>query len=121
MNELLKFLVDTQLPPKLSLFIKSKGYDSKHTTDYSDGHLFNDTKIKTIAIDENRIIVTEDKDFFDSFIVKGFPPKVLLIDLGNIKNDVLIEIINNNIKLIVDKFESGAGLIVLDYNKVIDY
>ena len=36
---MLKFIVDTQLPFKLSKVLKKKGFDSAHTTDYPNGHL----------------------------------------------------------------------------------
>lgn len=79
-----EFLVDTHLPKSLATYLTSKGFHSKHTTDYTQGHLLQDSKIIEIATLENRTIITKDKDFLDNFILKGSPPKVIIIQLGNI-------------------------------------
>jgi uncharacterized protein with PIN domain len=67
----LRFLIDTQLPPLLSILLNQWGYDSIHTTHFPDGHLLNDKAIREIAINNNRIIVTKDSDFYDYYHVKG--------------------------------------------------
>lgn len=41
----MKFLVDTQLPPKLALWLLQKGFKAGHTTDRSEGHLLKDKEI----------------------------------------------------------------------------
>jgi len=48
----MRFIIDTQLPPKLSAYLESKGYDCKHTTDFEEGHLLQDQEIIEIAIEE---------------------------------------------------------------------
>lgn len=45
----MKFIVDTQLPPKLAYYLTEKGYDSVHTTFFPDGHLLDDSEIVVIA------------------------------------------------------------------------
>jgi predicted nuclease of predicted toxin-antitoxin system len=55
---MIRFLVDTQLPPKLASYLVSKGFDSIHTTFFKNGHLLQDKEISEIAINENRIIIT---------------------------------------------------------------
>ena len=82
----MKFLVDTQLPFKLSSYLKRKGYDSIHTTDTPDGHLLNDEKIVLIAIESGRSVITKDSDFKENFRMKGAPPSVLYLTFGNISN-----------------------------------
>ncbi len=73
----MKFLVDTQLPPRLAQHLTDKGYDSVHTTFYLDGHLLDDEAIIVIAKQEGCSVVTKDSDFLDNFVLKGAPPKVL--------------------------------------------
>lgn len=55
----MRFIVDTQLPPRLAKFLKDKGFDTLHTTDFRDGHLLDDETIRKIAISENRIIISK--------------------------------------------------------------
>lgn len=67
---MLKFIIDTQLPPSLALRLNEFGFDAIHTSYFKNGHLISDSGIRTIAIEENRIIITKDSDFFDYYILK---------------------------------------------------
>jgi predicted nuclease of predicted toxin-antitoxin system len=116
----LKFIVDTQLPPLLAEVLKSKGYDIIHTTNFSKGHLLNDSEIRTIAVEEKRIIITKDKDFFDYYLLKGAPPKILLIEIGNSKNKELLDIVRQNFSTIVELFDNSS-LVVMQKNNLYTY
>ncbi len=61
----MKYLVDTQLPPRLAKHLSDKGVDAIHITSVENGHLFSDEKIRGIAIEQQRAIITNDADFFD--------------------------------------------------------
>ena len=114
----MKFIVDTQLPPKLSTFLNGIGHNSWHTTDYPNGHLLKDKEIRQIAIDEDRIIISKDNDFFDHFLLKGSPPKVLLVALGNISNNDLIQLFETHISTIENGFNNQSSLVNLDKNNL---
>ena len=118
---MLKFIVDTQLPPKLSKLLVTWGFDAIHTTSFPDGHLLDDHEIIQIAILENRIVVTKDNDFFDNYLLNGIPPPVLLLQFGNIHNDELIRLFNSNISAIQHLYESGTGLVIFDRHQVIGF
>jgi len=45
----MKFLVDTQLPPRLAKFLSSKGFDANHTSRYPEGYFLDDEAIRRIA------------------------------------------------------------------------
>ena len=85
----MKFIVDTQLPPKLASYLSEKENDCIHTTSFPEGHLLKDTQIIEIAKNDDRIIITKDSDFTEYFMLRGAPPKVLLIEFGNIGNKEL--------------------------------
>ena len=70
----------------LATYLAWKGFDAVHTTHFPEGHLLQDTDIRTIAINEDRIIVTKDADFPDMFFLKGPPPRLIYLRLGNIRN-----------------------------------
>jgi predicted nuclease of predicted toxin-antitoxin system len=118
---MLKFLIDTQLPPKLSRFFRDKGFNAIHTTHFENGHLFQDFQIIDISIKEQRIIITKDSDFFDNFILKGSPPKVLLLQVGNISNIDLIELFEKYFNKIVDYFNNDFDLIILHREGIVAY
>lgn len=118
----MKFIVDTQLPFKLSMFLKKNGHDCIHTTDTSNGHLLQDSEIVTIAIEAERTVVTKDSDFKDKFHSTGAPPKVLYLTFGNISNKDLLSYFELYLNNIINHFESGNefiefnrdGIFVLD-------
>ena len=66
----MKFLLDAQLPPSLKVLFSENGYDCIHTIDLEQGNDTSDTIINKISVDEQRILITKDSDFFDSFLVK---------------------------------------------------
>ncbi len=104
----MKFIVDTQLPPCLVSFLKSKGHDCIHTTNFSNGHLLQDTEIVGIGIQDQRIIISKDSDFSDYFYLKGAPPSILHVQFGNISNSDLIEFFEGYLNELIQAFEEGS-------------
>ncbi|MEO5569728.1 MAG: DUF5615 family PIN-like protein [Bacteroidia bacterium] len=108
----MKFIIDTQLPPGLSQLITNKGCDAVHTTFFPNGHLMNDHEIRKIAVDQNRIIITKDTHFREYFILKGSPPKVILLTIGNSSNNELFEIIDRCLPMCLSNIEHGNFFII---------
>jgi len=102
----MKFLVDAQLPYGLALLLRDKGFDTLHTNDLPDKEYTTDSQIRNIAVSENRIVITKDYDFVDSFILKKIPEKLLIVTTGNIKNKQLFALWKNNLELIIFLFET---------------
>lgn len=46
----------------------------------------NDAEIWEVARKESFAIVTKDADFVELSLVRGFPPKVIWLNLGNVSN-----------------------------------
>ena len=116
---MLKFIVDTQLPHQLVRFLKTLGFDANHTTFYPSGHLLGDIEIIEIAKSESRVIITKDSDFLDNYLLNGVPPKVLLLQFGNIKNNNLMTYFDDNIDKIKAMFNEGSDFIIFDTNQLI--
>lgn len=89
----MNFLVDAQLPRRLAYRLRDTGYDALHTLDLPEGNHTTDPEINTVSERENRVVVTKDEDFVDSFYVSGRPYKLLLISLGNVTNAELESIL----------------------------
>ena len=115
----LRFIVDTQLPPSLAEFFRRRGFDAIHVMDCPQGVLTSDKEIINIAIEQSRIIITKDSDFMDYYFLKGYPPAVLLLQLGNIKNKELFFIINKHIEQISSLFSDKAEFIIVQKNKIV--
>ena len=106
----MKFIVDAQLPFALSRFLLKKGFDVIHTDDLPDKERTKDGEIRRISINENRIVITKDSDFLDSFYITGIPSKLLLVTTGNIKNSALLALFEKNINKIIELFKEYSFL-----------
>src|SRR5277367_3413507 len=100
----MKFIVDAQLPRRLARELVVAGHDAVHTLDLPAGNQTQDKEIITLAIRENRIVVTKDNDFVTSFLLQGTPPKLLLISTGNISNDQLSKLLAANLTALENAF-----------------
>ena len=119
---MLRLIVDTQLPPSLAEFFRRRGFDATHVVDYPSGALTQDEEIIVIATNEKRIIVTKDMDFFDYFMLKSYPPAVMLLQLGNIKNRDLFVFIDNHLDTIHKLFtENIERLVLINRHKIVIY
>ena len=89
--EPLRFLVDAQLPKRLADFLAfHTGYDCLHTLDLPAANQSQDGRIIQFSMAEQRIVITKDADFVNSFLLHGQPYKLLLVSTGNIStNDLL--------------------------------
>jgi predicted nuclease of predicted toxin-antitoxin system len=114
----MKFIVDAQLPYGIALFLRDRGIDAIHTNDLPDKERTKDSQIRTIAAEENRIVITKDYDFIDSYILKKSPEKLLIVTTGNIKNKQLFDLIRKNWEIILQLFET-CDLVELSNNEVI--
>jgi predicted nuclease of predicted toxin-antitoxin system len=100
----MKFVVDAQLPRRLARELAAFGHDAVHTLDFPAGNRTQDKDIVALAIRENRVVVTKDNDFVTSFLLRGVPPKLLLISTGNISNDALSKLLAANLTALENAF-----------------
>ena len=103
----MKFLVDAQLPVRLARFLQASGYDTLHTRDLPQQNATSDSAINDISIEQERVVITKDADFVDSFLTIQKPSKLLLVSTGNIRNSELEEIFNNNLSTLVNLLQNN--------------
>jgi len=96
----MKFLVDAQLPRRLCELLVQHGYDAHHTLDLAEGNRTSDQRINEISQQEQRVVVTKDADFVESFLILKTPYKLLLISTGNISNNELNTLFTKNLPTI---------------------
>jgi predicted nuclease of predicted toxin-antitoxin system len=80
----MRFIIDAHLPKSLCLFFRFRGYDAIHTLDLPQQNETQDIDIILVSMAESRVVVTKDSDFWDSFVLKKEPYKLLLVKVGNI-------------------------------------
>ena len=78
------------------------------TLDFPAGNRTPDEDIVAVAVRESRVVVTKDNDFVASFLLKGLPPKLLLISTGNISNDALSKLVAANLTTIETAFAKNS-------------
>jgi predicted nuclease of predicted toxin-antitoxin system len=100
----MKFIVDAQLPRRLARDLAAAGHDVVHTLDLPLQNLTPDGEITALATKEDRVVITKDSDFVISFLLRGAPPKLLLISTGNISNDALSRLMAANLATLENAF-----------------
>lgn len=111
----MKFLVDAQLPRRLCKWLRDAGHDVVHTLDLPLGNATPDSVVLTIAMNEQRVVVTKDDDFVQSHLIAGRPEKLLLVATGNIGNTELETLLRNNLARIEDALQSGRFVEINHY------
>ena len=101
----MRVLVDAHLPKRLSEFFSAHEIESKHTLELPKKNATPDSEIIQIANQEQRIIISNDRDFLDNYILDGSPEKLLLVSTGNINNQNLIRLFENNLETLNSLFE----------------
>ncbi len=101
----MKFIIDAQLPRSLKQLFLARGYDCIHTFDLDQGNKTPDRLINQISIQEKRIVITKDSDFFYSHMITKEPYKLILVKLGNISKKDLLQFFSNHFEEIILKIQ----------------
>ena len=96
----MKFLIDAQLPKKLSGFLNEKGLESIHTLDLPSRNYTPDSEIIELSISQQYIVVTKDADFWDIYKQKAEPYKLIYLTVGNYSTQDLIHLFASNLSAI---------------------
>jgi len=105
-----KFIVDAQLPRRLSHWLNGAGHDSVHTLDLPAGNNTSDRSILDLARDEQRVVITKDTDFLDTWLLQRRPDKLLLITTGNITNAELLRLFEANLGTICGLLTANSAV-----------
>jgi predicted nuclease of predicted toxin-antitoxin system len=70
-----------------------------------------DIQIWNYAQQYDYIIVTQDSDFLHFYETKGYPPKVVLLRMGNMTKDTMLSVIIQSKQLIEDLHKGDYGLL----------
>ncbi len=106
----MNFLIDAQLPRRLVLLLRQAGHDTIHTLDLPHGNRTSDAEINSWAASEQRVVITKDADFVNSFLVFGQPYKLLLISTGNVPNAELLLLFTTYLPQISRELEDHSYL-----------
>ncbi len=92
----MKFIVDAQLPERLAHWLRAQGFDALHTLDLPAQNLTGDVDIIQLSMAQQRTVISKDSDFFEHYLLKGQPHKLLFVTAGNMVNRELIGLFEAN-------------------------
>ena len=104
----MKFIIDAQLPRKLSYYLTKMGYDCIHTLDLPKGNKTQDSEINEISFAQERIVISKDSDFYNSYLQKVEPFKLIYLTVGNISTTKLLEIFEKNHERIFEEIQMNS-------------
>ena len=96
----MKFLCDVHISYKLVSTLKSLGFGAIHVNEILNKSETKDSDICKYADKNDYVVITKDYDFEDSYRVKNTPKKLLKISLGNISNNSLIKMFEENLEVL---------------------
>ena len=106
----MKFLIDAQLPSSLARFFED--HDVVHTSELEQGNLTPDSYLNTLSIQQERILITKDMDFYHSYIAARKPHKLVLVKLGNMRLKELHAYFERNANTIISSLSTNSFLIL---------
>ena len=113
----MNFLVDAQLPRRVCAILAQHGHHAIHTRDLPTGNATKDSIINEISVNEQRVVVSKDSDFFYSHVLQGRPWKLLLIKTGNIPAQTLCALLERHLSAIEAVLQTHT-LIEIDHSTV---
>lgn len=114
----MKFIVDAQLPKSLARLLRELGHDAVHTLELPHRNQTDDREINALSIVEQRVVISKDSDFYDSYFGKQEPYKLLYLTTGNIHNTDLLALFRKNI-LSIEQELTNADVIEMNRKALI--
>lgn len=106
----MRFLLDAQLPPRLTKALKRAGHEAVHV--YDCGLLTaTDREIWRHAVKEKAVILTRGADFAVLRLHSGRGPAVAWLRLGNLSTEALVTAVMDALPEIIVALEAGEVLV----------
>ncbi|MCF8246048.1 MAG: DUF5615 family PIN-like protein [Saprospiraceae bacterium] len=103
----MKFLIDEQLPISLVKWLAGQGFDVIHATALGKNMKISDKDVCRESITNQRVVISKDIDFLNSFLIKKEPWKLIYLTTGNISNKYLLALFQSNLNQIIDLFDKA--------------
>ena len=110
----MKLLFDHNLSPKLVLLLAEQYPGSSHVASVAMDKA-SDSDVWAYARASGFTIVTKDSDFNDLVLMRGFPPKVIWLRLGNCTMRQVADVLRSSYD-VVEEFLASVGIGILELN-----
>lgn len=99
----MKLLCDVHISYKVVNFLAKYADEVIHINNILDKWYTTDKAICEYADEHDFIVISKDKDFKNSHLIHSSPRKLLLIALGNLSSDHIINTLGRALKIIKEK------------------
>ena len=113
----MKFLIDAHMPPGLRSIFRAAGHDAIHTVDLPEQNASRDGILNEVSMNEQRVVVTKDTDFYYSHLLHGRPWTLVLVKTGNLGLKATKQMFEVNLPAIEAALQT-CTLVELDQQKV---
>ena len=110
----MKVLCDVHIARKITRFLQNAGVDAVHINDLLNGDRTKDGDIADYATANEYVVLTKDKDFKNSHLIKGKPKMLLKINLGNLSTAEIIKRLEDGMALFDKHFDSNSCCIEIN-------
>lgn len=111
----MKFLCDVHISFKLVKFLSNSGFEAFHVNSLENKWHTKDSEICQFADKNDLMVVTKDEDFRNSFFLRHSTRKLVRVILGNISNQELLTLFEQNLLLINKLHKEGSFYIELGH------
>lgn len=110
----MKLLFDHNLSPKLVFLLAELYPGSSHVASVALDKA-SDSDVWAYARASEFTIVTKDSDFNDLVLIRGFPPKVIWLRLGNCTTRQVADVLRSSFE-VVEEFLASEEISILELN-----
>ena len=106
----MKFLIDAQLPPGLTQWLKERGHEAQHVEEVGLRNA-DDSEIWNRALTDSFIIITKDEDFVERAAHSKNSPRIVWLRIGNTTNAALKQWLITRFANVEELLNHGDALI----------
>lgn len=110
----MRLLCDVHISYRIVNFLKQYADQVIHVNNILDKWYTTDQAICTYADSHDFIVISKDKDFKHSHLVRLSPKKLLLVSLGNLSNEQLISTLASAISVLEEENKKPSFFIELN-------
>lgn len=103
----MRFLLDENVSWRLAKLLSPDFGDVLHVNQTPLGESSEDRAVWHFALKENRCIITNDDDFHALSAYHGYPPKVILLKMGNQSTRFVARMLSSKREEVVRFLENG--------------
>ena len=88
--------------------MRERGFDVLHTLELPNRNATKDSEIRSLSLQDKRIVISKDADFYDSYTSKQEPYKLVYLTIGNLSNKELLQLFDKNLTHLIAVLELSS-------------